>query len=105
MEKTLTTGRVVQVRKLNALDEIFAYQVLGDKYNEKNVLGSAMLHRALLAMLSIEKIDGEDFVPPQSDKEVFNVLKAFDRAEWKEVEDLYDEVNGDAKADLPKSTT
>lgn len=92
-EKTLKSGKVVEIRVLSALDEVLGYQLMGKGYDEKNQLGSAVLHRCVMALLSIDKIDGEDFAPPSTLEDVFKKLAEFPKPDWKEVMDLYSAVN------------
>lgn len=92
-EKILKSGRVVEIKVLSALDEVLGYQLMGKGYDEKNQLGSAVLHRCVMALLSIESVDGVEFVPPATLEDAFKKLATFPKPEWKEIMDLYAEVN------------
>lgn len=91
--ETLKSGRTIEIKTLSALDEVLGYQLLGKGYDEKNQLGNAVLHRCVMALLAIDKLDGEDFMPPQDLNEALKKLATFPKQEWKEIMELYTAVN------------
>lgn len=93
LEETLKSGKKVALKEITALEEVLAYQILGKAYDEKNMVGTAALHRSVLTLLSIEKIDDVDFVPPKDLPEAFAKLKTFGKRDWAEIGTLYSKLN------------
>lgn len=93
MEKVLSSGKKVECKELTALEEVLAYQFAGKGYDEKNVVGSAVLIRSVMAALSVVSVDGEAIERIKSLDEVYAMMANFKRKEWAEVMDLYEQLN------------
>lgn len=101
MEKVLKTGRKIEMKELSALEEILAYQLLGENFDPDKVVASVILQRSVCAVLCMESVDDKPVVTPAKLEDVYSVLAKFKKREWDEVMDLYDAVNGDVE-ELPK---
>lgn len=89
----LKSGKVVEIKELTALEEILSYQLMGKEFDDKNVIGSAMLHKSVSTVLSLVSIDGVPVDPPKDMNEVYHMLNNFSAKEWKEVMVEYDKLN------------
>ena len=93
MEATLKNGKKVVVRELSALDEVMVYNLVGQNYDEKNVLGAGVLQRYASALLSVVSVDDVQLDMPKTVEDVLKGLKQFSKRDWQEVLELSDKLN------------
>jgi hypothetical protein len=95
VEKTLKTGKVVVFREATALEEMLAWQMLGDKLGDPDNIGANVVFGNVAIALTVASINGQALLPATKLDEVMVVLAQFKQREWREAVKLYDEINGE----------
>jgi len=95
LEKTLKDGTKIVMKELSALEEMLAIEIISKDIDESNDIKNGMQHRFVSCLLSIVKVDDEDFIGPTNLEEAYALLANLPSRKWKQILEVHDEVNSD----------